>query len=329
MANKLNIFKGTDWIDGDILYADDLIEAHENNADLASVGNAELAYQVIKQANSFDNGDFLAADEFTDSTGTNNTVNTGSSTAYYDSDNDQYISNISGDGVDDTDNASTTWDSSPSITISRGYRIQANNNCVLKTVTRASGCTATRCRLFTDGGTLIASTTTLATDTFTFATPPIMISGVYYKLELDASGATYTSRSNSSPSFPYSGVNIDFTERSIAQVSSGTSNADNITSCVTQTGEYDSSSTVVCDSNLKTLDGTEKSICIYADKTTPTNSSMTVDISDGTTTLSAQSFNTAIGLTGFSSGTLKLTFNLNSTDTSVTPSLLGYGVYIK
>ena len=90
--------------------------------------------------------------------------------------------------------------------------------------------------------------------------------------------------------------------------------------------------TISSDTNTFTLDGTEKACLIYSDQTTPANTNVTVDISDGTTTLSAQAITNkstgVIDMTSLSSGTLKLTFNLSTTDTSVTPVQRGWGALI-
>lgn len=48
---------------------------------LAGVGMAQNAYQTLQANNAFENKDFLVADEFTDSNGTNNTLT--SATSYY------------------------------------------------------------------------------------------------------------------------------------------------------------------------------------------------------------------------------------------------------
>ena len=55
------------------------------------------------------------------------------------------------------------------------------------------------------------------------------------------------------------------------------------------------------------------------------------DVSDdggSTFGITAKSLNTVIDTTSFSTGNLALKFNLASTDTSVTPSLYGYGIVI-
>lgn len=87
------------------------------------------------------------------------------------------------------------------------------------------------------------------------------------------------------------------------------------------------SSTVTVNPYL-TLDNTEKAIVLYGRKSTPTNTAITVNITDGSTTLSNKSLNSTIDISSLSSGSLGLTFNLTTSDPTVTPLLYGYGVYL-
>jgi len=294
--------------------------------DFSLVGVAQNAYQILQANNVFENKDFLFADDFTDANGTNNTVNEASTTAIYDYESNSYKCKINGDGTNDTDNAESSFPVTNTQSSSYGYKITATSNCVLISVTKIGTSTATRVILKSDNNNSIA-TATFSGNIATFSSPQSLISGNNYRIEVDNNGSTYTSARNGSPSYPYIGVNIDFITGSVGGVDVS-SDAFNIVSCVTQTGSFIDSK-ITCDSNTKTLLGTEETICIYADKETPTDTDITLDISDGTTTLLNQPFNEAIGLTGFSSGILNITFNLTTTDTSVTPVLKGYGGFIK
>ena len=85
--------------------------------------------------------------------------------------------------------------------------------------------------------------------------------------------------------------------------------------------------TVITDSGLN-LDGTETDILVYGGLTTETNTSVTVDISDGSTTLSSQALNSVINISSLSSGDLDLTFNLNTTNNTNYVLFYSYGVSI-
>jgi len=73
------------------------------------------------------------------------------------------------------------------------------------------------------------------------------------------------------------------------------------------------------------------SIVVYGKVDLPTDTSITVDVSDNGGTsfaLTGKSINTAIDTSSFTTGNLALKFHLNTTDTSTTPKLYGYGVAI-
>jgi hypothetical protein len=93
--------------------------------------------------------------------------------------------------------------------------------------------------------------------------------------------------------------------------------------------EYDTSSTV--ETNTIIDDIIPDSIVVYGKTDIPTDTSITVDVSDdgGTTwSLTDKELNTAIDTSTFTTGNLALKFNLATTDTSKTPKLYGYGVAI-
>ena len=310
------------------------VSADENETDdviidFIGCGIAQNAYQILQSNNVFENKDFLAADEFVDSNGTNNTVNTGSSTATYAPGSDEYQLSTSASGTDNTATAATMATTSTGETTERGYVFVPNNDCFIVSATKNSSATVTRCRIYKSGS--VIATATFVGDVATFSSPiEILNDGSVYTIESDNSGASFTRRSTTTVSYPYNNTDINFTDSSTGgSAESNPTVAFNIESVVTQTAVFDSSSNVICDSNIKTLNGNELSICVYADVNIPTDTTLTVDISDGTTTLSAQPINEVLALNGFTSGTLELTFNLATTDSAVTPTIKGYGVYIK
>jgi hypothetical protein len=69
------------------------------------------------------------------------------------------------------------------------------------------------------------------------------------------------------------------------------------------------------------------------DSEIPTNTTITATISDGTnsltaTTIDSTSKGVVIGNASLTSGTLECTFTLNTTDTSVTPTIKDYAICI-
>ena len=83
--------------DGDVFYAADVDEILSCHAT-----TAQLSYQCLQANDVFTNRDNLGADEFTDSTGTNNTVDTTASTAVYWTGTDQYFLDSTGTAEETT-----------------------------------------------------------------------------------------------------------------------------------------------------------------------------------------------------------------------------------
>jgi len=296
--------------------------------DVAGASAAQNAYQALQANNVFDNKDFLAADEFTDSNGTNNTVNTGSTTANYDSTGDLYeLVNNAVDADADATNDNTVNSSNVSYSVVFSQQgiisevktggqgsLSGNYNYTINIKNPSSTIIATKT---VDKGNINSFNDTITFELSDYS--EAITAGTYTVEQIINGGDRYYRRTG------YSTTQTPFSISSQTVFCAGASVAP-----LSFVGlDYDSSALVICDSGIKTLDGTEKTICVYADKTAPTNTTLTVDISDGTTTLSAQNLNENIGLVGFSSGTLKLTFNLDTTDTLVSPKIKGYGVLIR
>lgn len=93
----------------------------------------------------------------------------------------------------------------------------------------------------------------------------------------------------------------------------------------------DYESDAILKTNSIISDNVPDSIVVYGETDLPTDTSITVDVSDdggSTWDLTDKELNTAIDTSSFSTGNLALKFNLATTDTSVTPKLYGYGVAI-
>lgn len=110
-------------------------------------------------------------------------------------------------------------------TASKWVLVVLNQDLQITTVTKDATCNATRCRIFTSAWWLLA-TATFSTNTATFN---IFLPAWTYRVEADASGASYTRRSNGSPSYPYNTTYINFTGQSASQEWSSTWIITNIT----------------------------------------------------------------------------------------------------
>jgi len=323
MAIRSNLLGGTDYSEEGLKPSD---QNGTNDAiiDFAGKGIAQNAYQTLQANNVFDNKDFLAADEFTDSDGTNDTVNTGTTTADYDSEGDKYQLTAT-TGTAETTGNTTSYDQqitsfSTSISISNtGFfstiRSQNAGSGGTLTVTISENSEVIASKSASEG-----SANTVTSVTFTESD--------YLRLLKSGQTATVsfssTNAENVENTFSYSGTDFSIT----SQNAPGQDGGSPYIPFEFTDSTFDSSKILVCDANTLTLDGTEKSILVYAHKTVPTNTTLTVDISDGSTTLSAQALNTVIDVSSLGVGTLKLTFNFAQTDSSLTPNMKGYGVYL-
>ena len=288
--------------------------------DLAATAAAQNAFQTMHINGVFENKDFLATDEFLDSTGTNNTVNTGSSTANYDQSFDPEIFYF----LSFTDEASGDTTNDPDSYTDPGNAFDSNDSTfATKAATANASLGKTFASKFVGGVRIKADYTGAGTSPANTMIIQTFNGSVWADFKTILSS---TSAADSFDDFVF----VDTTTQGIRlKTVNGTGGGFTSNVFSVEYGDYDTSATVVCDSAIKTLVGTEESICVYADVDLPTNTTMTVDVSDGTTTISAQPLNTAIGLTGFIAGTLEITFNLGSSDDTATPLLRGYGVVIK
>lgn len=314
---------------GDFFAFEEFVTSAKMNkqTDNGYTGIAQNAYQTLQANNVFENKDFLVTDEFVDADGTNDTVNTGTTTAIYDSTTDVYKLTGPTGNTETSTNSQTAGsaDTDHFITVTsltEGYfsavRIrQVNTSSTTWEVSIQSS----------DGLTTYASKQIVLSSTA--ATDVTFIRSDYSQLLQSSTNyrIKYTQISGSS-TFNRSNINSSFSGSLFSY-----SSQDLVYTVSQQAFEYTeyfelTSAVVVCDANTLTLAGTEEFITIYADRTLPADTTLTVDISDGTTTLSAQAFNETIDMSALSSGTLKLTFNLATTGANE-PELKGYGVFIK
>jgi len=297
------------------------------NADdvTGSIGRttSQLAYEQVKSdATEWTNTDYLGADVFTDSNGAKNTIDTSSSTSFYETDNVRYIIPI----VDDAGSDST---SDPDSFTNPTYAFDGNDGtAATKTSADAEGLT------FTIGKTFASKLVTAVKGRVGWNSS----SGgrnVVIKIQT-YNGSTWDDKvtvlsgtldiSNSISFFEVidttcEGVRIEFYQ---------SNGGNNVFSCYTiEYGDYNTSSTV--ETNTIINEVIPDSIVVYGKTDLPTDTSITVDVSeDGGSTfgLTGKSLNTAIDTSSFTTGDLALKFNLATTDTSETPKLYGYGVAI-
>jgi len=317
MAIRNNKLGGNDWQFQETNLAssdlNDTFNAVIDKANTIGVGVAQNAYQTLQANNIFQNKDFLAADEFVTASGTNGTINTGNSTAEISS-TDGCVIRPAYEALSDT-----------TITnLSSVANIFDGDNSTLES--------------FGVGTSLVYVGKTFASKYVKYVKYKFTIYGssIYtatIKLEYyDGSNwvvekVIKNSPRNNGESFEdlyyfnktVQGIRLTFVASNLSYTL--------WLYTLDYGGSHNNSSVLICDTNTLTLNGTEDVLSVYADKEVPTNTNITVDISDGTNSITGQPVNSTIDISSLGSGTLQLTFNLTTTDTTVTPKIYGWSVY--
>jgi len=282
---------------------------------------------VVSDATNWTNTDYLGADEFTDSNGVKNTVDTSSTDALYYLTDEYYMLSFtdeaSGDATNDPDsftNPGNAFDSDDATFADKAFagtsEFELGKTFAVKTVQNVRVIASATWN--GNGANLKNATITLES-----------YDGAAWSTEATLA----TDGSLGSGTTSYDGV---YALNSSVQGLRIKSNMGSIGGTVTAklytleySTAYDSSSSVETDTIID--DVIPDSIVVYAKTDIPANTSITVDVSeDGGSTfgLTGKSLNTAIDTSAFTTGDLALKFNLATTDDEVTPKLYGYGVAI-
>lgn len=300
---KNALIGGVDRLNGEPADAINQNETENAIINASLKGQAQIPFSILKSAGAFTNEGHLCADRTTDANGINNTINTISTNATYNSDGDYYNcynGDISmGEDTADYSNTSGSYQTyvskSPAdyihsveiqtqASLSRNYRFKVTFN--YNDLTSADSTES-----------IITSALSLTTSLLLNPNPGKVVSTFDVKGKLDSTADSPTLYLRNTEWF-----------------------------------ELGLESSVIADTGTLTLDGTENAISIYNDAIIPTNTSMSVVVSDGTNSTSSYPLgaktSTIIPIEDLSSGTLKMTFTLATTDTTVTPTWSGYGVVI-
>jgi len=348
---RLSKLGGTDFIEEGLKPTIDLVPTFEAVLSAGAIGHAENSYKILQVADVFTNGPNTAADEFTDATGTKNTVNTGTSTAIFKTNKYEIVGQTSSytTSSGSTHNVAIAGEGATFTNPSNAF--DGNAGTAANGILENGGTTGTHTNAL--GKTFSNNVIGQIDYNFTYNTAALHAETITVKLQgyngsswTDIStlytqswgsgvarNATYNTTGSYTTDITYQGLRLYCDLNRTIQNGTGIASVD-IYEFQYYTG-YSSSSTVICDSNTITLDGTEKALIISTpDSIWNTGSSMTVTASDGTTSTSAQTINSTSKNTGvfsissLSSGTLKLTFTLATSDTTLSPEFKGYGVYV-
>jgi len=294
---------------------------------------AENAVRTLQADNVYENGPNIVVDEFTDDDGTNGTINTGSSTATYNSTLKRYQPTTTAGTAESSTSITTQDGNSTSLTISvtpksaTGFinQVQVENsgnntgNTFTVNIKKSSNTIAT----ISQAGGLSG-----ANSTFTFTKDDyieFIDSGDIITVDIIlSSGGFYTLTSQS-----YSGTDFDLSSQTLPGATTSVTPIQ-FTDVSITTGAV----TVIVDTDTTTLTGDELGFAISTPESViQTGTTLTATVSDGSNSLSAVSINsTSKGVvTGndgsLSSGTLKVTYTLTPTSSKMV-SISEYGVCI-
>jgi len=275
---------------------------------------AENAYRILKNGN-FVNGKNIFADEFSDSNGKNNTVNTEESTALFDTVNKCYslknnfenTLNLSQGSILNTDNISMT------ILCKNGGYIKKIN------INTSGGSGTLRCTI-TAGGTTILNKTGLSFGNI------ILTENDYTRLINQDEEIILTIAEDS-------GDLIFQKTQNTSNYNSNTMSIQNQRvingSIIYQVKETKKSGKIKIGSNTIEFNNNENTFCLFADSDIPTGTSITYNLSDGTSTLLNLNFGDDVNISNLNIGTAILTFNFNGSGEN-TPKLYGFaGIVIR
>ena len=289
------------------------------------VSCAQNAFQIV-QATTFVNQDFLAADIFSDSDGKNNTVDTGTSTAVYNS-GAYYPNSVSNPAniLQDPDLFTDTNYAFDNNDATGTYKYTTAKYADWRLGVTFASKYVERVRIKCSHSSYYAAKT-LRRATVTLESYNGSTWSTVAQLA-NASGDT-TNQAVASYDSTYllnqtvQGLRIYFSG------DTGTSNSgSNSANLYTLAEEYASSSSVKTNNLLK-FDGTENMCGVYV-KTSPLiNTGITVDLTDGTNTIVGKPINTPIDISSLVAGDLRLTFNLSASSQFGTPFIIGYAIAI-
>jgi hypothetical protein len=317
------------WLNDNYDLISELIEG-------SMVQSSQLAYEQVKaDSSSWTNTDYLGADIFTDSNGAKNTIDTGNSTGIYDG--DYYILGYSDEASGDTthnpnsfsdpenafddDNGTyaekTASGDSVKVDVSLGKTFSSKNVKEIYIKVAFTGIANAgnadwdhHIYLQKYNGSSWSTIETLATASYDDL-PKASSRTISY------TGTIVFDKSTE-------GIRIRY---EVDESNGPQSHSAKLYSL--EYGQYDTSSTV--ETNTIINEVVPKSVVVYGKTDLPTDTSITVDVSDdgGTTwSLTDKELKTAIDTSTFTTGNLALKFNLATTDTSETPKLYGYSVAI-
>jgi len=327
----------TTFSDGDVFYAgvtsdtDKLngITNEINGKDKPKINN-ERAINLVSATYSgvLAGSSQVLIDKFLDSTGQNNTVDTGNTTCVYNSTNKDYVCSFAGTGASTAQNAEATMASTDTNDATNGYKIYVNLNCTLLSITKHASCGSSQATLCDVAGNVI-DTANFIGDVATFSSEQRLFAGTYYQVKAVVSGAE-ARRWDASASYPYNNTYINFTTGIVGTDTEDARNAFNIISVNVKDIVY-SDSIVQSAVATVTTGMTKVFVTPLMYEALATGDGITADVSidNGSNYTTAVPINTWTAITSANGTQLIVKANLNTNTGTTTPKVLGWNVLLE
>jgi len=257
----------------------------------------EIALNVlvnsVAASSTLNDWDDVFVDIFSDADGADNTLDTGNTTAGFDTGNTQYVNSTYTAGPQ-TDAHGLTLASPASTTKYCGFRIHTAKACTLTKITRTSTCTGTTAYLLDSSKSILATTTSLAGDEFTFTDYDLAADTTYYVAVGIDESSSYNRTYHATPSYPYNKVNINYTGglNDNAPHLDVDNRAYNVEDVITKDA-YGTPANKIVQTNALTNTANPDAHQVYAHTTTTGTGAVTYDISfdNGSTYITGQALN--------------------------------------
>jgi len=262
---------------------------------------------------------FLYCDYFADADGQDGTINDSDSTGFFSSSSYANFTNA----TYDSDSLTPSLDTAVGATSTKyGVKITTDSACWLKTVTKNSNVTATKCYLQTNAHTDIVSTDFVG-DVATFNTDNFLANASTYYIVVDNAGASYIPyKKDPDANIPYNGSLINITADN--QDDSGViRNIEGITADTSQEGYVLT--------NVQSLPSTPAYVYLYCDKTLVGTGAVSIDVSfdNGVTWDSTgNDLNTKVAVVDGSGKNMILKINLDGEGDGNRASITDYAVLL-
>lgn len=260
----------------------DLNDTNSKLIQVTASGQAELALRTLQSNNIFINGGSLATDEYVDATGTNDTVNVGSTDAVFDVDTYRCKTQLGAPDV-----LYTTADTTVSLSNLNGVRINMTSNGILQGIRVGSGVTGSTVYLRNSSGAIIATSTILNNfASFNFN----LISGQTYTITAGTNNTSSVRETKENPGYPlnYSLYNVDagiiFSNEADTSPTVNPAFIWNISEIYISSSLVYEDSVIVHDTNTLPINSETKAFCVHHEGNIETDTSVEYEVSDGTGT---------------------------------------------